>query len=401
MGQVLSGSGSATQAVAQSWLVLELSTNSIWLGVVSACTFVPILLASAYMGSIVDHVDRRRILIGTQAALLAISATLGVLTEAGAVRLWVLVLGALATGTVTSLDMPARQIFVLELVGLERTANAVSLNEVVLNLSRVVGPALGGLVLAFSGPGACFLVNAASYLPPLLVLLAGATRRAVSARHSDLAGVREPRRRGDTAAGLRYVWSQRPLRAVTVMAAVSGMIFNFSVAVPLFAVRTFHEHGLGYGLMIAAFGVGAVPGALAATFGDSFPSGRQVRALALGSGLLVLATAFSPDFPVALAGLACCGAVSIWYIARANAFAQLRAAPELRGRTMGIWTMALPGMNPLTGLAVAGVAEGFGGRGAFGLGGLCLTVVVLAAWKALSDRSLAGGRAAARSEVTS
>jgi MFS family permease len=361
--QVLSASGNMTQGVASAWLVLRLSGSGVALGGVTACMFAPLLLAGVWAGTLVDRFDRRRVLVVTQTCFVVIATTLGVLTVLGVIRLWMVFAGALLGGFVQAVDQPARQVYVLDLVGRERTANAISLNEVVLNASRILGPAAGGALLATAGVGGCYLFNAGTFVLPLLVLW-----RFRPAEHQPT----QPRRPGAAREGLRYAWSQPAIRCSLIMAAASGMLFNLGVALPLVATRVFHLGGSGYALMMAAFGIGALGGAFCAAVGASFPSGRSVRLLALASGIVVLA------------GLALCGFSSIWFIARANTFVQLLAPPAMRGRVMGAWTMALPGANPLTALLAGFVAQELGAREGFGLAGVALILSAAVAWRALA-----------------
>jgi sugar phosphate permease len=188
--------------------------------------------------------------------------------------------------------------------------------------------------------------------------------------------------------------AQPAIRAAVVMAAASGMLFNLSVALPLVATRVFHLGGGGYGLMLSTFGVGSLGGAALAATGSSWPRGQSVRVLALVSGVTVILIAGSPDLGVALGGLFVCGFFSIWFIARANALAQLRAAPEMRGRVMGIWTMALPGMSPFTAPLVGLVCDELGPRQGFGLAGVALVLAVGFGWRALRDSPASGGAGA-------
>jgi len=283
------------------------------------------------------------------------------------------------TGAVSAPDGAARQVYVLDLVGGERLASAVSLNEVVINVSRVLGPAAGGLFLATLGIPFCFVANAASYVPPLVVLLTRSHRRAARPAPAHTA----PSRRGAIRAGLRYAWSTPALRACLLMAAASGMLFNLGVALPLLATRSFHLGGAGYGLMMATFGLGGVAGALLAASGRGVPSGRSVRLLGLLTGVSILMTAASPLTGLAFAGLGVTGCLSIWFIARANTLAQLRAMPSMRGRVMGLWVMALPGAQPITSPVVGVTAEVAGPRAGFGLAGAALLVAVASGWRAL------------------
>ncbi len=365
-----------TQAVAQSWLVVRLGGQGVALGAVTACTFAPLLLGGAWTGALVDRLDRRRLLLGTQSSFIVISSVFGLLTLLGSIRLWMVFVFAIVSGFVNAVDQPARQVYVLDLVGRERTANAIGLNEIVINASRILGPAAGGVLLVTTGVAGCLFFNAATFVLPLLVLWHFRPGGHVPPR---------PRRKGEVREGLAFAWGQPAIRSVLVMAAASGMLFNLSVSLPLVAVQVFHLGGGGYGLMMATFGVGALGGAVLAATGSSFPSGRSIRRLALLSGIVVLATALSPDIGVELGGLAVCGLCSIWFIARANALAQLRATPEMRGRVMGAWTMALPGTAPITSLMVGLVCEEVGAREGFGLAGVALVLSAAVAWRALRD----------------
>lgn len=377
LSQLLSASGTMTQSVAQAWLVLRLGGDGLVLGAVTACTFAPLLVAGAWAGSVVDRVDRRRLLISTQAAFIVISSSLGALTLVNSVRLWMVFVAALAAGCVNALDQPARQIYVLEIVGREGIANAIGLNEIVMNTSRVAGPAAGGVLLVLTGAAGCFLFNAATFVAPLIVLLCFRTAE------SSVLGPR--RRRGHVREGLRYVWERPEIRSVVFMAAASGLLFNTSIALPIVATRVFHLGGGGYGLMLSIFGLGALAGAAVAATCRPLPSGRSLRSLAAITGVVVLLTAFAPSLDVALAGLAACGFCSIWFVARANTFVQLGSAADMRGRVMGVWTMALPGLNPVTGPLVGLVCDDLGPRQGFGLAGIALLLAAALAWRTLRD----------------
>ncbi|MEV6967785.1 MFS transporter [Hamadaea sp. NPDC051192] len=380
--QVLSASGGMTQAVALSWLVLHLTARPVDLGVLGAITWAPVLFGGAYAGAVLDRVDTRRTLIVTQAAYVVLGITQAVLVATGSMQIWSLYATAVLTGVVTAFDGPARQVYVLEIVGRQRLVSAVSLHEVVLNSSRVIGPAVGGLILATAGLAWCFVLNAATFVPVLLVLTL-ARRRA-----RDTVDRTVPSRRGGGAKeGIRQVWRTPVVRSCVLVAIAGGTLFNLGVALPVLVTDTFHLGGAGFGLMMAAFGLGAIPGALVAA-GTSGPSGRRVRVLAVLSGVTVLLTAASPLAALAFVGIAVAGFLSIWLISVANTLVQLRADPALRGRIMGVWTMALPGTVPFTGLLSAAVSQGLGARAGFGFAGVVLTGVAMVTWRALGDRPI-------------
>ena len=384
--QVMSASGGTTQAVAQSWLVLHLTHSAFLLALTSTATFTPLLLGSAWAGSLVDRFDRRWVLLATQSAYIVLGVTLGAVLVAGAVQVWMLFAFAFANGCISAIDSPTRQVFVLELVGTEYVANAISLNEVVINTSRVLGPALGGVLLATVGFAPCFFVHAASYVPPLTVVVVLLWRRGWSRRPV----AEEGRGRGRVRRGLAFAWRNPAIRYSLLMAVAAGMLFNLGVTLPLMTTRAFHMGAGGYGALMAAFGGGALFGALLAGGGPAWPSGRRVRGLAVLTGAAVCLTAASPWVGLLFAGVALTGFLSIWFIALANTLVQLRTEPGLRGRVMGIWTMVLPGTSPITSLLIGGVATWAGGaagaRDAFGLSGAALLVTAGLAWRALSDR---------------
>jgi len=380
--QVLSASGTMTQTVAISWYLLRLTGNSVDLGLMGTFTFLPVLLLSPYAGALVDRVDRRRLLIGTQAALGLIAAAAAAIIASGAARAWMLFLIAAATGAVSAPDATARQVYVVDLVGADRVASAIGLYEVILNVSRVVGPALGGALLATIGVAACCAVNAASYGVPLLVLLRYKPAAAATAARQ-LADRRRPA--VSLRAGLGYAWHHGPIRVCLALAAASGFLFGLGYSLPALATRTFHVGGGGYGLLMCAFGVGALPGALLAGARHESPTGRQVGWLALATAAAIGATALAPTFWLALVGLAVVGCLSIWFIAAANTLVQLATTPGMRGRMMGLWTMALPGTQVVNGPLAGWVTQDVGPREGFSLSGMALAAVTLTGWRALTS----------------
>ena len=255
-GQAVSLVGTWMQTVAQAWLVLELTGSGTALGLVAAAQFLPILLLAPYGGVLADRLDKRTILIATQCALGTMALTLGILTVTGAVRLWMVVVLALALGVVTAIDNPARQAFAQEMVGAGGVRNAVSLNSVLVNTARAVGPAVAGVLIATVGTGACFLINAASYVA-VVIALAGMD---VGALRPTAPAGRAP---GQVRQGLSYVARTPDLLVPLMMLAVVGTLaYEFQVVLPLLA-RGPLEGGAGtYGLLTSAMGAGAIVGGL-------------------------------------------------------------------------------------------------------------------------------------------
>jgi len=383
ISQVLSASGTMTQTVATSWLLLRLTGSSVDLGLMSTCTFLPVLLLGPHAGALVDRVDRRKLLIATQFSLCVLSAAAAAIVASGVVQAWMLFLIGALTGTVTGPDSTARQVYVVDLVGTQRLASAISLNEIVLNTSRIVGPALGGALLATVGVAACCAVNAASYLIPLFVLLTQKPMERASSRTT----VREGQPAVSLRDAARYAWRHGPIRVSLFLAAASGLLFNMGVSLPVLAIRVFHLGGGGYGLMMSAFGIGALPGALLAAAWSGHPTGRRVAWLALATAASVLGTAFSPVLWLTITGLAVVGCLSIWFIAAANTLVQMTSAPGMRGRVMGLWTMALPGISPVNSPFAGLVTQDLGARYGFSLSGVALTLVTVLGWRALTEDS--------------
>lgn len=369
LSQVLSASGTMTQVVALSWLVLQLTHSGVDLGLLTTAALLPMLIAGPFSGALVDRVDRRALLVVTQSLYIALSAVMAIVTATGAVRVWMVFAIAFVSGVVGAPDTAARQVYANDLVGSERLTSALSLNEVVINASRVVGPALGGLLLATAGVSACCWANALSFVPSLVVLVEHRhllrTPRVENAQH-------DPR----FVVGWRYAWSNPTIRIMLLLAAASGMLFNMNVPLPLLATRVFHLGASDYGLMMSVFGVGGILGGLAAAASHAVLSRRHVLVLAAATGTIVVATANARNVSELYGGLAVTGCVSIWFVARANALVQFETEPALRGRVMTVWSMALPGCMPVLSPVVGWVGSSQGARESFALSGV--TMVLLA-----------------------
>ncbi|MGH7357383.1 MAG: MFS transporter, partial [Candidatus Rokuibacteriota bacterium] len=331
-GQAVSSVGSWMQSVGLSWLVLELTGSPFRLGLVSALQFGPVLLFSAVAGVVVDRTPKRRLVLGTQMALMLPALVLAGLAWTGWVRYWHVAALAGTIGVVNALDMPSRQSFLVEMVGREDLLNAIALNSASFNTARVVGPALGGLLIARYGTAVAFLLNALSFLAVLLTLLAV---RAGS----------DPRpRRGTTirqelADGLRYA-TRTPLVALILglVFAVSTFAMNHGVLVPLFARDVLHEGVRVFGLLMASLGAGAVVGAVVvATLGYAKPPLAAVVAPGLGVALGILSLAFVRHLALAAIVLFVVGALQIAFQNACNTIVQVTVPDELRGRVMGVY----------------------------------------------------------------
>jgi MFS family permease len=388
------------QRVAQAWLVLQLTGSGLALGTVTALQFLPLLLIGAWGGLLADRVDKRRLLLATQGAMGLLALALGLLTLSGSVQLWMVYGLALALGAVTALDNPARQAFVIEMVGREHVTNAVSLNSAVFTSARLVGPAVAGVLINAVGTGWCFVVNGLSFAAVLAALALMDTRQL----HL---GAAAGRGQGQVREGLRYVWSTVELRVpLLLMAAVGTLALNFSVVLPLLASQTFHGNAGTYGLLFSVLGGGSLVGALV-TASRSEPSRRLLLGSLLAFGALMLGAAAAPTLWIEVAVLVPLGVASTVFQATANSTLQLNSTADMRGRVMALYGVVFLGTTPIGAPLVGWLSEGFGPRAGFVVGGaavlVALAAVCLWLWRVgrRSSRTLAAGKNKDRAGVTS
>jgi MFS family permease len=389
-GQVVSLAGTWMQNVALAWLVLSLSRSPLAVGMLLFCRFVPFTVLGLFAGAIVDRLDTRHLVIWTQVATMVVSALLAVVTLTGTATLPIVYLLAALGGVTAVLDAPGRQSLTFEMVGPRELPNAVALNSGLLNASRVVGPALAGVVIAVAGVGVCFLVNTLSFVAVLAALLA---------MHEDelypVPGDRSVTLLAGTREGLVYAWREPEVRVVLVVVTAIGLVgFNFNTLVPLLASDTLHVGAGTFGLLSAAFGAGALAGAIVtASFRHATYRAFQLGTLSFSLLLLTLA-------PVHEAGLAAVilvgvGASFTLFAANANALVQLAAPDHLRGRVVALYIFAFVGLAPLGSLLAGWLVEVGGTPLAFavaGVAGLAATAYAAAdgrGWRPLERGSAA------------
>jgi len=384
ISQVVSMSGTWMQAVAQSWLVLDITGSSVDLGVTVGLQFGPILVLGAWAGALADRVDKRRLLVATQTAAALLALILGALTLADVVTVWMIWVLAGLTGVAMALDMPSRQSFVYEMVGPDDLANAVGLNAVIINSSRIIGPAIGGLLIAGVGVAACFFFNAASFVAVIVALLA--------MRRAELFTARPVQRRpGQVRAGMRYVWRTPALRVpLVMMAVVSTLSYNFSVVLPLLARVVYGRGGGAYGALFAAMGVGALAGALLMA-SRARPSRRLLVASTFVFGFITVLLAAAPSYLSGLVLLVPLGAAGVLFVSTTNSLLQLNADDAMRGRVMALWAVVFLGSTPIGGPLTGVLARGFGVRTAVAVGGVAALATAAGAYWALRRRQLQSG----------
>jgi MFS family permease len=389
-GQSISLIGTWMQMTAQSWLVVQLTHSSTTLGVIVALQTLPVLLLGPYGGVIADRVDKRRLMIVLQSAMGLQALVLGVLTVTGVVTLWEIGLLAVMLGLNNAFENPARQSFMMELVGKEHLRNAVSLNSVLVNVARAIGPAVAGILIATVGEGVCFLANAASFVAVVfsLTTLDGSKLSPVAP---------SPRARGQLRDGLRYVRSTPGLAIPLVMMGLVGCLtYEFQVSLPVMADRGLHVGATGFGFMTAAMGVGAVGGGLfVAARGKT--GLRPLVIAAFGFGVAMALATLAPSLAFELIALALAGAGSISFMSMGNSTLQLGAAPEMRGRVMSLWFVAFQGSTPIGGPLIGVTMATLGPRAGLGVG--AATAVLVAAAGLVAMRRLALPRASGSGAV--
>jgi len=383
IGQSISSVGSWMQSVGLSWLVLELTNSPFRLGVVSALQFAPVLLFSAVAGVVVDRTPKRRLVLATQTALMLPAFALAALTWTGRVHYWHVATLAGLIGFVNALDMPSRQSFLVEMVGRDDLLNGIALNAATFNAARIVGPAIGGLLIARYGTAVAFLLNALSFLAVVINLAAvragseARPRRGTTIREEFLDGVRYATRTPMVALILGLVFS------------VSTFAMNHGVLVPLFAREVLHEGVHVFGLLMASLGVGAVVGAVGlALLGGGRPPLVAVVAPGLGVALGIITLAFVRHFALAAVVLFLIGIMQIVFQNGCNTIVQVTVPDELRGRVMGVYMMVFAGATPVGASLIGAIAEGVGVPAACLVGGgLALLGVLfqLARWRRAKD----------------
>jgi MFS family permease len=362
MGQVISTSGTFMQSVAQAWLVLTLTHSGTALGIVTALQYLPILILGTFGGIAADRFSKRKILFFTQSAAGLLALVLGILVATNSVTLWMVYVLAFGLGMVNVFDNPTRQTFVIEMVGADEVRNAVTLYSSLVNLSRIIGPAIAALLISAAGLAPCFIINGVSYAAVVIML-------AMMRPAELLPAPPAPRSKGQLRAGLDYVRSTPVLAFTLVMMAIIGTLtYEFQVSLPLVAQFTFKGDASSYAFLTAAMGVGAVIGGLAiAGRKDVVPS--KLVGAALLFGLTVLAAAVMPTLMLVGLAMVLVGVFSIYFTSLGNSVLQLNSAPHMRGRVMSFWSMAFLGSTTIGGPLVGWFAGVAGPRWGLALGG--------------------------------
>ena len=362
-GQLISLSGTWMQTVAAIWLILSLTGSGVAVGATTALQFLPMLLFGAWGGLLADRMPKRRLLIITQTLMAIPAIGLLVVTATGIVVPWMVFLAVFLMGLVNAVDNPTRQSFVIEMVGADRVVNAVSLNSVIVQAARMVGPAIAGLLIAGFGVVPCFAINALTFVAMIFALWR------MDPRRLHAAPIAAPQR-GAIRAGLRYVRATPELAVpLALMALVGTLGFNFQVVLPLLAKFSFDGGATTYGVLVSAMAVGSIAGALVnGAHGRTGP--RLIAAGALAFGVSSLLSALMPTLALEVPVLALLGAAAVTFAATINSTLQLAVSPEMRGRVMALYSVVFLGSTPIGAPLVGWLSEAYDPRVALLLAGI-------------------------------
>jgi MFS family permease len=364
-GQFVSVTGTWMQAIAQAWLVYRLTGSAVQLGLVSFAGQIPVFLLAPIGGAVADRYSRHRAVLTTQTSAMILALVLAGLTLGGVVRVWEIFVLAALLGVVNAFDIPARQAFLVEMVGRESLMNAIAMNSSLVNAARVVGPAVAGLLVAAIGEGWCFFVNGISYLAVLGCLLAMRLP------------ARTPRERSRSAAadiieGFRFIWRTGPIRALLVLLGIVSLTaLPYSVLMPVFADKVLHGGPDTLGLLMGASGFGALAGALSIAARQGVRGlGRWVAAASMAFGLVLAVFAVSHTLWVSMVLMVPVGAAMMIEMSASNTLIQAMVPDALRGRVMAVYSMMFMGMAPFGSLIAGLIAQRLGAPWALGIGGL-------------------------------
>ena len=384
LGQLVSLTGTWMQRTAQQWLVYRLTGSAFQLGLVTFASFLPVLFLAPFAGVVVDRMNKRTLVTAAQAAAMLHAGVLAALTLTGVVQLWHIVVLAFTIGVVDAFEMPARQAFVIELTGREDLMNAIALNSSVFNGTRILGPALAGLIVAGVGEGAAFAINSLSYLAVIGGLLAMQLRPAI---RSEPNGHLLDQIRG----GLGYVAGHATIRTLVGMVGVFSFFgLPYVSLIPVFAVDFLSGGPRELGLMISSVGVGALTGALSlAAFGHVRRKGWLVTAGTLVFALSLAVFSLSRWLPLSALALAVAGWAQITQLATTNTLLQTQVSDEMRGRVMSTYTWTLSGLFPVGALAMGALAQQWSASTVVLAGAaVCGLFAVLVAWRLPQVREL-------------
>jgi MFS family permease len=372
-GQIISTVGTWMQSVAMPWLALELTHSGLLVGLVLAAQFTPVLLGGPFGGLVADRYRKRNVLLVTQSLFTIPSFVLFAVSATGHAQYWMVIVAAFATGTINLFDVPARQAFVIEMVGRQDLMNAIALNSSVFNASAVIGPAIAGLVIAAVGVPICFLANSVSYLAAIVALLLMRDLPQVAAQHHELPFLKR------VAEGAVYARREPVVGMLLIAVAVFSLFaMNRLTLIPLFADQVLHVGAHGFGFLLASMGLGALVGALTLAFSPTLGADpRRQFWMAMIWVIALLEFSISRVFVLSMATLFVAGYCQISFVATANNRIQTLTPDHLRGRVMSLYAQALMGVGPVGSTQAGALATLFGAPWAMAIGAVIAGAVVL------------------------
>jgi MFS family permease len=364
-GQLISLIGTWMDNIAEAWLVYRLTGSSLLLGTVAFAGQIPVFLLAPIGGMVADRWNRQRVVIATQACSMVLAGILAVLTLTGRVTVWEVVVLAALMGAVNAFDIPARQAFLVDMVGREDLMNAIALNSSMFNGARVIGPSIAGILVASIGEGWCFAANSISYIAVIAGLLLMRVNRApVEVRRvSPFEHIVE---------GFRFVWNTGPIRALLLLLGLVSLVaMPYSVLMPIFAAKILHGDARTLGVLMGATGVGALGGALTLASRSGVKGlGRWVAVACASFGTALILFSFSRWYFLSVALLVPVGFAMMVQMASSNTLIQAMVPDRLRGRAMAVYSMMFMGMAPMGALLSGWSADHIGAQWTLALGGV-------------------------------
>lgn len=394
-GQIISMIGTWTQNIGQAWLVLQLTNSPFLLGLVTAMQFAPMLLFSLHAGAWIDRLPKRRILIITQGTFMILAFTMAFLVGTGTIQYWMLLVMAFVLGVANTVDVPARQSFVIELVGREHLTNGIALNSAIFNGARLIGPAIAGMIMGIWGPMWCFLINGVSFIGVLAILI---FIKAIP--RGEAPKIKQGALWPEIKEGLSYIRrTPQILLTMLMVGFLSTVAMNFNVLVPVLAKLELNEGALGFGLLMSALGFGALIGALTVAIRSG--EGPQPRLLftgALGLGIFSILTGLQSQYTYIALMLAFMGWFMIVFSASANSLVQLTVEGRFRGRVMSVYSLVFGGMTPLGSVYSGTLSHWWGAKTTFIISGI-LSLIFLVGIFYLWKHYLGGKKGAHRRSI--
>lgn len=380
-GQCISLIGTWTQNIGQSWLVLSITGSPFLLGVVAAMQFLPITFFSLFAGVFTDKFPKKKILIFTQSVSMVLAFTLSALVFTNTLKFEHILALALCLGFCNTLDMPTRQAFNVEIVGKEDLMNAITLNSATFNLARIVGPAIGAMLMGYLGAGWCFLLNGFSFMTVIYGLVHIEATNYVRKKSSEKGMLKE------ILDGLKYIKNKSVLLETVILVSIMGIfVFNYNVLIPVFTKDILHMQEQTYGILLSSLGAGSLFGALLMSLkSKNGPNKFLMIGSCIAIGIMLIFTGISNIYYLTALSLAITGIFNIFFSTTANSMLQLNSKDEYRGRVMSVYSLVSAGLTPLGSLLSGLVAQKYGADICFMLSGISTIVLILllVAWARL------------------